>query len=224
MEGEGVEGVSDFVGNPCGEEGEGIELFGFELFFGFLSRVGEVADKHDVSEVGFIFVGDGGAVEVKEAVFGVEDFEVAVDGSAWGVEKGGPIDTANDLVEGLALGVFGGEAKELAGGVIDEANFEIGGEEEDSFLESLEDLLEESFLADESDEEGLKFAGVDLIESGEDFFEDGGFHGCVKMARIARGGNGEMLKCRNGEGSCGRGKEGYFGVDERMPVGEMSVS
>jgi hypothetical protein len=85
VEGEGVEGVSDLVGDSGSEEGEGVELFGFYFFCGFSADVGDITDKHDVAVVCFVFfLGDGGEVEVEVAIFGVEDFEVAADGASGG--------------------------------------------------------------------------------------------------------------------------------------------
>lgn len=54
---EGVEGVADFVCDTGGEQGEGVEAFGFEVLFGFLVGGGEVSNEHDVAEGLFVVFG-----------------------------------------------------------------------------------------------------------------------------------------------------------------------
>ena len=46
---QGVEGVANLVRDSCSEEGEGVELFGFEVFFVGAAGFGEVAHEHDGS-------------------------------------------------------------------------------------------------------------------------------------------------------------------------------
>ena len=82
MDAEGVEGVADLVRDPGGEQGEGVEFFGLEVFLGGAAGFGEVAHEHDGAEVAgaaFEVLDDGREVEVEEAVLGVVDFEVAGD-------------------------------------------------------------------------------------------------------------------------------------------------
>ena len=151
------------------EEGEGVEFFRLHFLFRFFARASDIADEHDVAEVSFTFFGDRGEVEVEEAVFGIEDFEVAADGAAVGLHEGGPVDAANDFIEGLALGFVWGGSEEAATGVVDEVDAAAGVEEEDAFLEGFKDFLEEAFFSNEAREKRLYFLGLDLVESGKDF-------------------------------------------------------
>ena len=98
------------------------------------------------------------------------------------MHEGAPIDAANDFIEGLSLGDFWSGAEEATSGVVDKADISGGFEEEDAFLESFEDFLQESLFPDETGEEGLNLSGFDLIESGDDFFEDGRFHDGDRMS------------------------------------------
>lgn len=70
------------MGDASGEEGEGVEALGFDVFLGFRVAAGVVADEHDVAEGKFLVfrVVDGREVEIEHAVLGVEDFDVAGDG------------------------------------------------------------------------------------------------------------------------------------------------
>lgn len=51
MNAEGVEGVTDLVRDSGSEQGESVELFGFEIFLGGAAGFGEVAHEHDGAEV-----------------------------------------------------------------------------------------------------------------------------------------------------------------------------
>lgn len=88
------------MGDAGGEEGEGVELFGFEGFLVGFAGFGEVADEHDGAEVAGLvveFLDDGGEVEVEEAVFGVEDFEVAGEGGGLIAGEGFPVESADEF-------------------------------------------------------------------------------------------------------------------------------
>ena len=120
--------------------------------------------------------GDGREVEVEEAVVGVEDFEVAADGLAAGADEAFPIEAADEGVEVAADGGFLIESEESAGGAVDEGDGAVGVEEEDAFLEGLEDAFEEALLAEEAIDEGLDLPGFEAVEAGDEFLDEAGMH------------------------------------------------
>ena len=180
MDPEGVERIANLVRDAGGEEGEGVEFFGLEIFFGGAARFGEVAHEHDGAEMAggaFDIFDDGGKIEVEEAVLGVEDFEVAGDGG--GVVASGegvPVQSPHELGERLTGSGLGIETKEAGGGGVEEGDLAVGGENEDAFAEGFEDGLEEAFVAEEAIDEGLDLLGGQAVEAGKKFVDEGRLH------------------------------------------------
>ena len=68
------------------------------------------------------------------------------------------------------------EPEELAGGAVEEHDFSLGIEDDQAFVKGFEDFLKEAFFLDESRDDVLDFAGFDLVEARDEFFEESGFH------------------------------------------------
>jgi hypothetical protein len=173
-----VERVADFMGDAGGEQGQRVEALRFEGLLGFLAGGGEVADQHDPADGGGArFLGlDGGEVEVEVAVFRVEDLEVARDRFARLGERG-PVESGDAAGERGARGLIGIDSEEAAGGAVDEGDLAVFIEHDDAFVERLEDLLEETLLADQAVEQLSRLGRVDPVDAGEEFVEEAGFQG-----------------------------------------------
>lgn len=135
------------MGYPGGQQSECIELFGFNLLFRFFARASDISDQHDVSKVSLAFFSDRGEVKIQVSVFGIKNLKIPAHRPAVGVHQVGPIDAADDLVQGFALGLLGCGAKKPTPGMIDETDSPRGVEEENAFLKRFEDLLKEAFFA-----------------------------------------------------------------------------
>ena len=83
------------------------------------------------------------------------------------------------------------KAKEAGGGGVDEGDLSVGGEDEDPFAEGFEDGFEEAFVAQESIHEGLHLLGVEAVEAGEEFVDEGGLHGVGVGSFAQLGGVGD---------------------------------
>lgn len=184
---EGVEGVTDFVCDACGEEDDGVEAFGFDEFAGGIAVTGDIAEEED----GAIFWGGGlcgvwgwegcerGEIDFEETVLGAKHFDFAGSDGLWGGivgEEGSPMDGGVEVCEGAFFfaGVF--EAEEAAGGAVGEGDGVGGVEDDEAFAEGMEDRFEEAFFGSEAQELGLDVAGVEFCEAADKFIEEGVFH------------------------------------------------
>ena len=181
VDGEGVEGVADFVGHTGGEELEGGDAFAFQRFLRGAVALGEVAHDEGVTGMlavsGFVVVlgQKRNDIKIEDAVGGVENFDVAGhDFAALG--EFFPAQSADVFGQRTAEGGGGVESKEESGGIV-HVNDRAGGVgDDDAFADGVEDGLEETFVAGQFDEEGFDVFRLDAAEAGEEFVEEGAFH------------------------------------------------
>ena len=171
------------MGHSGGQQGESVELFGLHFLFRLFAGPGDIPNQHDVPKVGFTFFGYRGEVEVQVAVFRVEDLEITTHRAAVGLHQVAPVNAADDFVQRFALGEFGRGSEKTTTGMVDEADSARGIEQEDALLEGFEDLLEETFFANQSGKKRLYFLRLDLIKPGENLIEDRRFQSCDRLAQ-----------------------------------------
>lgn len=167
------------MSNARREQSEGVEFFTFDRFGRLTAGLGDVPDEHHVSQLldfSIQWLGDGGEVEVEEAIVGVEDFEVAVDRLATRTDEAFPIESPNEAVELAAHRSFRIEAKESAGRAVEKGNGAVRVEEEDSFLKRFEDLFQKPFLAQQAIHEGLDLPRFEPVQTGEEFLDKARMH------------------------------------------------
>lgn len=173
VDGEGVEGVAELVGDAGGEHGEGADALALDFFLGQLARLGDVTDQHDEAERDFVV--DGGDGEVEVAIFGINDLQVAADHRA-GLQQFGPVQAAHALGEFLTHDLLGFQAEESAGGAVDVGDLAFGIEQDDAFLESLKDFLEEALVLEQIEHDVLEFARFQAIHAFDKLVNERGSH------------------------------------------------
>ena len=177
VDGEGVEGVSDFVGDASGEQGNGIKAFGFEDA-GFVDAFsGDVAKDDDSALLGGIYGGEGDDVEVDVAAFGVLNFDFAIDefGPFAFVEVHDevPLDVFKVAANGVSFGFLAGESEHFFGGAVGVGDASLSVEDDEAFLNGMEDGFEEALFTGEAEEVGLKASCIEFVDAGDEFFKEG---------------------------------------------------
>ena len=181
VDGEGVEGVADFVGHAGGKELEGGYAFAFQRFLRGAVTLGEVAHDEGVTGMlavsGFVVVlgEERDDIKIEDAVGGVEDFDVTGDHFA-ALSQFFPTQAADVLGERTAERGGGVEAEEESGGIVHVDDRAGGVGDNDAFADGVEDGLEEAFVAGQLDKESFDVFRLDAAEAGEEFVEEGAFH------------------------------------------------
>ena len=181
VDGEGVEGVADFVGHAGGEELEGGDAFAFQRFLRSAVTLGEVAHDEGVTGMlavsGFVVVlgEERNDIKIEDAVGGVKDFDVAGDHFA-ALGQFFPAQSADVFGERTADGGRGVEAEEEPGGIVHVDDRAGGVSDDDTFADGVKNGLEEAFVAGQLDKESFDVFRLDAAEAGEEFVEEGAFH------------------------------------------------
>lgn len=162
VDGEGVQGVAQFVCDAGCEHGEGADALTLDFFFGQLAGLGDVADEHDEAERNFII--DGGDGEIEVAIFGIDDFEVAADDGTR-LEELRPVETAHASGEFLTDDLLSLEAEESAGCAVDVGDLALGIEQDDAFLQGLEDFFQETLVFEQVQHHVLELARLQAIHA-----------------------------------------------------------
>ena len=185
VDGEGVEGVADFVGHAGGEELQGGDPLALQRFLRGPVALGEVP--HDKSVTGMLAVSglvivlgqERNDIKIEDAMGGVEDFDVAGNHFA-ALGEFFPAESADVFGQGASKRGGGIEAEEEPGGIIHVDDRAGGVGDDDAFADGVENGLEEAFVAGQFDEEGFDVFRLNPAEAGEKFVEEGAFHfrGC----------------------------------------------
>ena len=112
---------------------------------------------------------DGGEVEIQQAVLGVENLDVPRD-RLIGCAQGDILDAAYLRRDFLSQRVRGIEPEELAGGVVQEHDLAVRIEDDEAFLQRLEDIFQEALFLDQPGHDLLDLARLNAIDPGHELF------------------------------------------------------
>ncbi len=176
MDVERVQRVAEFVGDAGGEQGEGGQFLRLDGGGGLLAALGHVAQDqgHAGDQVTFL-VDQRHDVETEEPVLGIKHLDLVADHlapfAAVGRPDPIPVQVAQVLGDRFATAGLGIEPEQPPGGGVGITDPSVGVDDQDTFLQGVEQGFEKPFLPREFQHHALQALRVDAVEAIDDLVE-----------------------------------------------------
>ncbi len=172
---ERVERIAQLVRHAGSQQGDGVELLRLDRLPRLVAPRGEVVEDDREAHQRGLLVLQRHEIEVEIARLGVEDFEVAVNQPPLG-EDGRPVEFLQVMRDRRAERARRVDADEALNSVVEVENLAGRIDDDDAFLQRVEDRLEEALLVVEPLEIGLQVALADAVDAVEELVEERVFH------------------------------------------------
>ncbi len=184
MDGEGVEGVAEFMGDSGGKAHDGINAFALDAFFEGDLVFGDVGEDHDVTAaIGRADLGGNGHhIKAEVAAFGIGELDFAGEdgfrgaGTVHALRVDGAGEVGHHFPEAGGADVVFLETDDAEGGGVGVLHDAIGINDEDAILNGIEDGFLKFALAGEALDENTEVDRVEILNSAQDFIKPGIFH------------------------------------------------
>lgn len=191
VDGEGIQGIAEFMGDSGGEAHDGINALGLDAFFEGYFVFGDIGEDDNVTTAtGSTHLrGDGNHVETQEAAFRIGEFDFASEhglGGSSGIDAlgiHGAGEVGHHFPEAGSANVIFLKPNDSEGGVVGVLHDAIGINNEDAILNSVKDGFLEFALTGEALNKNTEIDRIEVFKSAKDFIKPGIFHKVV-LAKV----------------------------------------